>query len=114
MRGEASATPAVRLAKFAAILLLSVLPLGLIEIGLRITGSGPPTGLFVKTADPGYLFVNPHFTDVYHAQGLFHPGSGWGCGRRGVPWALRLRAPEQTARGQPGGGHGQGRGLPAR
>ena len=55
-----------RSAELGAILLLSVLPLGLLEVGLRLGGYGDPAVLLLPApGDTEYLSVNRSFADVY-------------------------------------------------
>jgi hypothetical protein len=60
-----------RSAELVAILLLSVLPLALLEVGLRLGNFGEPADLFLPApGDSEYLSLNPKFADVYFPPGL--------------------------------------------
>jgi tetratricopeptide (TPR) repeat protein len=60
-----------RSAELVAILFLSVLPLGLLEVGLRLGDFGEPADLFLPApGDSEYLSLNSKFVDVYFPPGL--------------------------------------------
>lgn len=77
-------------AEFVAILFIGVLPLSMLEVGLRLGGFGKPTELFVPApADSEYLFLNPDFAYMY-----FPPGTA----RSLKPAYIRRQKSEKTYR----------------